>query len=228
MNTNLPFNHYIITRFSLIINNKVPSDQWYEHRVSVFKKYTIPSVLGQTDQNFKWICLIGQLQDKKYFENTPIIPVLVTPQQNFKRRIRTVLEEYSRDKILITTRLDNDDALHKDHIRLIHKLTYDQNDFVINPINGLVLDTETGEVLQRRILYPNPFITLIEKPNQFKTVYFVKHGDMDKHFIMRMQEQPHMWLMICHKFNLANRTIGKAIKNVDFSSLKSVGYNMSD
>ena len=205
---NCNYQHYIITRFSLIIKGQVPSDEWYKQRLEVFRKYTLPSVLGQTDQNFKWICLIGQEQDKKYFDNTPIIPLLVTPQQNFKGRIRTFFERYCSTQWLITTRLDNDDALNRNYVKLVHRLPLGK-DYVVNYVNGVVVDDETGQLFDRRILYPNPFITLIERPSQLKTVYFVKHGDMNQHFIINNFTIANMWLMVCHEFNLANTVMGK-------------------
>jgi hypothetical protein len=50
MHEGLSFQHYIFTRF------KYPLEyQHIKERVDIFKKYTAPSVINQTEGEFKWI-----------------------------------------------------------------------------------------------------------------------------------------------------------------------------
>ena len=56
--------HYILTRFNLRLwpHNKVgeetQTEEWLRRRVELFERYTLPSVVAQTCQDFVWIILI--------------------------------------------------------------------------------------------------------------------------------------------------------------------------
>src|ERR1700735_3717087 len=53
--------HVILTRFNVRYeeDSAVPSigvdPGWLQERFRLFEKYCLPSVLGQTDQNFRWL-----------------------------------------------------------------------------------------------------------------------------------------------------------------------------
>lgn len=60
------YTHLIVTRFNLQLwDGAKPLDvAWLAHRFELFEQYCYPSVVGQTEQNFKWfVSLIEKLED---------------------------------------------------------------------------------------------------------------------------------------------------------------------
>ena len=57
------FEHYLITRFNLknpkwkfTKNNELLlNDQWMDERMALFADFCLPSVVAQTNKNFKWL-----------------------------------------------------------------------------------------------------------------------------------------------------------------------------
>ena len=59
------FHHFLITRFNLHFetpawqkdknHNETLSEEWMSSRLEIFEKYCLPSVLKQTNLNFRWI-----------------------------------------------------------------------------------------------------------------------------------------------------------------------------
>ena len=84
---------------------------------------------------------------------------------------------------ILTSRLDSDDALHRDWVSNLHRL------FAVNP-HSAVLDFVysykyiPGERIAYRYKLPNGhFITLAEQPgDNFRSVLFCNHLDIDRHF----------------------------------------------
>ena len=66
----MSFHHFILTRFNLPLwqydkhNRRIEGTKWLEKRLVLFESYCLPSVVGQSFQNFIWILLCD--------ENTPL------------------------------------------------------------------------------------------------------------------------------------------------------------
>jgi len=158
--------HIVLTRFNLALNFQckkrddsiVPLKQpWLEEeylqkRFRIFEKYTFPSFLEQTDKSYKWIVM--------FHKDTPDI---------FKKRIQQLAEQmdqmeawYMDDEEchnctgviknyieknypgcgVITTRVDNDDIVHKTFIEMIKKDIVSMTDTqILTYVNGLQYDT---------------------------------------------------------------------------------------
>lgn len=107
-------NHFILTRFNLRLwendkkNAPVRTVEWLKERFILFEAYCLPSILTQTSQNFKWICLFD-------------IDTPVEYRSNFRMQIKQ--HANPDDEHLITTYLDNDDCLRKDFVERIQKLS---------------------------------------------------------------------------------------------------------
>lgn len=66
--------HFILTRFNLLIFNKdkkgqkVRSASWLEHRFALFERYCLPSIIAQTCQCFRWIVLFDSTTPERLKE----------------------------------------------------------------------------------------------------------------------------------------------------------------
>lgn len=204
------FKHYIITRFNAGLYSPkarihVPSDEWMRHRIKLFMTFTLPSIMGQSCQNFTWLVLMDKRTPKAYIEMLECIqyPNMQLIYTTWLRNIEP------GDYDLITTRIDNDDAFHPEVIKVIQDSWYEQRPepwVLVFPF-GFILDLATKQVLfmEYRV---NNCPTLIENALEARTIWHWEHttipAELKKRYI---SDQPY-WLQVVHSQNLKNRFPG--------------------
>ena len=222
-NTTTPFKHYVITRFNIGLysagTHKDP-DQWMQHRLKIFTNITLPSMKGQTCQNFTWLILIDPKTPKKFcdvfnafnYDKIRFITVegIFNSRQSISAAILNHIEKGNHD--LITTRIDCDDAFN---CRMIEKIQYwhtpRPDRWMITFPVGATMDIKTKEMYPIEYLF-NPFPTLIEKATDPVTIFAWPHWDIQvevKEFIVG----DFYWLQIVHSSNIDN-SMEKSSKNV--------------
>ncbi len=224
---------YILTRFNLTLwqtdknSNNTQTAEWLEQRFRLFEQFTLPSVLNQTDKNFKWIVLFSSETPIKYKSRIDEIrsrcpqfrAIGVAPGQSaiFGQIFKEVIENDLGDKaegIVSTTYLDNDDALSVHYMEMIHNListNYNKiiaQTTIINFRFGCQYFTE-HKVASRACFKRNHFITMAEPlgNNCIKTVFgYGSHYYIDKHNGIRqiVVEKTDMWLEVIHDKNVIN------------------------
>ncbi len=224
---------YILTRFNLTLwqtdknSNNTQTAEWLEQRFRLFEQFTLPSVLNQTDKNFKWIVLFSSETPIKYKSRIDEIrsrcpqfrAIGVAPGQSaiFGQIFKEVIENDLGDKaegIVSTTYLDNDDALSVHYMEMIHNListNYNKiiaQTTIINFRFGCQYFTE-HKVASKASYKRNHFITLAEPlgSNSIKTVFgYGSHYYIDKHNGIRqiVVEKTDMWLEVIHDKNVIN------------------------
>ena len=133
--------HFLATRFNLKVENwttakdgsLVLTEKWLEERFELFEKYCFPSVTNQKNKNFYWLIFFDIDTPTAFREKTK---QLLSSHNNFKALyidgikslnnslIENILENLDEsDDFIITTRLDNDDSIHKDFIDTIQNKT---------------------------------------------------------------------------------------------------------
>src|SRR6185295_9702800 len=68
------FYHFLITRFNLknkdwdLTKNKeaLLDDSWMDERIHLFETYCLPSVVNQSNSNFKWLLFFDETTTEKY------------------------------------------------------------------------------------------------------------------------------------------------------------------
>ncbi|POY39545.1 hypothetical protein C3L50_10270 [Flavobacterium alvei] len=219
------FAHYLITRFNLRNsewnltknNETLLNDEWMEDRMYLFENFCLPSVAAQTNKNFTWLL---------YFDTT-------TPEK-FKKRIEFILSKYANFKALfidgmpefypkiqefianssvnfphiITSRIDNDDCLHKNFINEIQNQFSSQNFQAIDVIKGYTLQIAPNYILGKKEHLFNPFISLIELNKNPKTVWFSNHAQWKKENRITQITHERLWLSIIHAKNKVNQFDG--------------------
>jgi len=228
--------HFLITRFNIRSENwkrtksglQTLSDDWLKDRFNLFESYCLPSVKQQSNQEFIWCVIFDEETPVKYInkiealsaEYPKIHPLFV---DGFNK-LQTVLSNFSESKLngnesrLITTRLDNDDIIHKDFIETIQSLSIHLNNTIIDLRSGLQLIDHSGQKDIRLIkLKFNPFITLVESIQGFETIVSRNHNywrTFDR--VVSYSEKP-MWIQVVHKNNLVNMELSFLKKVSDFN-----------
>ena len=150
--------HFIITYFNvkhLDVRDKkgecTLTDKWLEGRFELFEKYCLPSVVNQTEKNFVWLCLFDKDTPSvfrnrigKHSESFPQLKVLYLSEEEARglsSKDEKVRCRYLKDKIkglieadynyVITTNLDNDDALDAHFVQRIQEEALCQNENVL-------------------------------------------------------------------------------------------------
>lgn len=246
------FQHYIITRFNLrrddwsLAKNKekVLSELWLEDRFELFKNFCFPSVQNQSNQNFKWLVFFDTNTPEKFkikiekfskdFEN--FLPFYIEGMDRFLPSIIKKIKELDSQEFIITSRLDNDDSLHKDYVKTVQSYFNNQNYLAVDIIDGYGMQVgDSVRVGKMRHLF-NPYISLIEKKENCKTVWHKGHTFWKyENRIIAVPNKP-MWLTIIHKRNKSNKfrgfgNISSSILSdfhIESSMLKKLKNNFED
>lgn len=222
--------HFLITRFNLKKEDwkkdknsqDVLNPRWIENRIELFKKFCLPSVLGQTTKNFTWLIffekgsgraieeLIKELQNYSFIE-----AIQVEGYKEFQLGLPGFIEKRvsENSQYVLTTRLDNDDAINKEFIsKLQEKAKKPAHNKVLHFPNGLFLDLGKRNRLASHHYPLNQFVSLLErKNNELKTVFCREHDKWDSEFKIDSLNLQDAWLQVTHDKNMANRFKGKLV-----------------
>ena len=230
------FNHLLVTRFNLRNpewdvtknNEKLLTNDWMEERMWFFENFCFPTILAQTNQNFEWL-LYFDIKTPEKFKTR--ISELIQNQLNFKvfyidgmPQFYDELKKYisavpNKKPYLITSRIDNDDSVHKDFINEI-QLQFKQQDYlVLDIIKGYSLQIRPTVMLGKKEHIFNPFMSLIEKNDDPKTIWYYHHNMWKKETRIKQVNHKRLWIAVIHEKNKVNNFNG--YDNVKWNKLKS-------
>ncbi|NJL09285.1 MAG: hypothetical protein HC908_00795 [Calothrix sp. SM1_7_51] len=146
------FEHVIITSFNVDFGLKsreeILSFEYLNQRFGLFKQFCFPSVLHQTNQNFKWLVFfdsetpdILKMEISRLAEWDNFRPVYVKPARKPGDFWRDIVKEYISPgfDFLITTNLDNDDSLSKYFVEIVQNNFHEQEFEFLNFPYGYML-----------------------------------------------------------------------------------------
>lgn len=224
--------HFIITRFNLRkvdwkrdkSTAEVLDEDWLEERIKLFLNFCFPSVVNQRSRNFKWLIFfekdsrpkLGRVLEKLNAHSF-IIPVFVEGYNEFQEQLPIFLQEIMSKgaRRLITTRLDNDDAIHEDFVKETQELLeVAGSDTILHFPYGLCFQHGNKNKLALQYYPLNQFLSLQESVDgvQFpKTVCSTEHDKWgEDHRILSGGDRPR-WLQVVHNRNMMNRFKGSLV-----------------
>ena len=231
--------HFLITRFNLKNslwkkdgeNFKVLTEEWLNHRFFIFENYCMPSVLNQTNQNFIWLLAfdidtpeVYKIRIKSLFANySNFYPLFIDGFSCLLPSIKEKIQDLItlQDRYVITTRLDNDDFIHKNFIKTIQDLFVPTSNTIIDLRRGyqLMVKDSTSQVRAFKNKY-NPFISLIESVTNFDTVISKEHHEWKNGTTRMVNTKDYLWIQIVHNNNQVNKK--------DYSLKKIAKLNFQD
>lgn len=213
--------HVILTRFNLKSAFGDPKTRldpaWLHHRFDLFDRFCFPSVRGQSNQNFKWLVLFGSDTPENFkakvagytnWDNfIPLYLDMTGSIEEYSAMIRQVVRSMAAGAGgLITTRLDNDDAIHRDFVQILQSNIKEGGTEFINFTDGYIWHKSKLYLTAQR---SNPFISLVETGHHFKTVYCeVEHNLLSTVAPIREIRTVPLWLQVIHEKNVINRVQG--------------------
>ena len=207
--------------------------EWLTARQKLFEKFTLPSVLSQTNKDFEWVLVSDSRTPDSFktildaypatvlyedFEGYLPVPKkgVLRPKNRFHRALQLEvavakpLKEYLETKdadYIITTRLDNDDAISTNHIDKIQhyvRYTWRGKPFWINLVRGYKWCS--GNVYPIGALQ-NPFISFVEPQGNLLTAYQCCHqmAPQSGFPVIQVREGEPTWMQVIHGANLMNK-----------------------
>jgi hypothetical protein len=214
------FTHLILTRFNLKrLEGNPPARGWLERRFDLFDRFCYPSLRTQSNDNFTWLVFFdtdtpqafrGRIEE--YARWKKFIPVFTGSEIffgfHFPPELRPTILNHIDDhcRFLITSRLDNDDAVHKDYVQMIQKSFDRQKLEAVNLLYGWQLYRKKLILCQ---IESNPFISLIEEFDEstIRTVYVRGHGMISQICPVKniVNKTKPAWMQVIHYDNRVNR-----------------------
>lgn len=193
------FVHYILTHFNYgLYGRSWDKELWMKKRLDIFRRFTLPSLQAQTNQDFKWLI--------RFDPQTPEVPDfgydnIVT---SFDPGAGMYINRHVTTPWLITSRIDNDDYYEPTFIEEIQRC-FNEEELLID-VNGRQMDIKTGRFYRfPKYSLNSPFLSLIEKKkDRYSTVRCYTHGDMKNHFKTRYINKK-LVVQVIHDTNLCNR-----------------------
>jgi hypothetical protein len=207
----MDYSHFIITQFNLRnfpLSNNYDYESWLEwtrKRIKLFKEYCFPSIINQSCKAFSWLLYFDTDTPEEFNEflnelnSFPFINVCYCKgiedfNANYLGEVKKRIGKSA--KWIITTRIDNDDCLHRNAIEIIQKNLVEKNKFLISLASGYMLNIRDKTL--SHYYYPmSPFITLIEaNDNEIKGVFELGHTKWDSLRLFIFKE---IWLEYFNK-----------------------------
>ena len=218
--------HFILTRFDVHVQGwSKPTSEWIAHRNRLFEKFCLPSVVNQSSSDFKWLVFFDgnepehTAQIRRSACRFPFFtPILLQEQFSFKLA-RTIVRSYRQEvsDLIITSRLDNDDAVCRDYVETVQTIAEGgrtQTPFAINFSNGWVMSSKEIRASRQP---SNPFLSLVESGPDLSTVWAAAHHNIGKLFPIVESIKDPAWLQIIHEKNKSNIMQGEVLSDASLN-----------
>lgn len=228
-----PYAHFLITLFNLALwpqdKAKAPTRtrEWLDSRCRLFERWCLPSVAAQQGARFRWLVMFDadtphdvRARIEQWQKTCPAMePCFFTAEEvsgftgrSTGRQVRFInramRERMSgEEKWILTTNLDNDDALASDAMHRIEQaFEADRRQKVISLVNGLQLFPSEMAVMGMR--YPhNHFLTLCEPvtaDSEAATVESMSHRQARRLYAIDDIGGAPGWIEVVHANNISN------------------------
>lgn len=223
----MSIDHVLLTRFNLPTPGPESfvraQEGWLRNRIELFLRHTVPTVRAQTVQDFSWIIYFDLESPAWLIERlTPLINdgVFIALYRN-EVGWRDVLHDVravtgGRGSILLTTNLDNDDAIAIDFVERLQAVARRQT--------GSALYLRTGLIMQGGHLYlrddsENAFCSVGESWDAPVTAWRDWHTHLSNHLPVVSKAGPPAWLQVVHGQNVSNRVRGRIVDPARYRAL---------
>lgn len=209
--------HIVLTRFNLPSSGFEQSvrtrDGWLESRVVLFERFCLRSVEAQVQRDFSWIVYFDPESPDWLKERIrawqeagilhPFFRPSVDPQQLIGDLRAVSGQRHTR---LLTTNLDNDDALAADFTARVQHLAWlATHATALYLAHGLI--ASEGR-LYRRSDSVNAFCSVVAPWADPQTCWADWHNLLGRKMPVRVEEGPPAWLQVVHGRNVSNRVHG--------------------
>ncbi len=212
------FEHLLLTCFNvdfgLCDRSQLLDETYLSQRFEIFEAFCVPSVQSQTCQNFRWLVLFDSALPKAFrdrvdalAQRSPLTPLYVPPVEDVRQFWQALVKRNITlaAQFVITTNLDNDDALHREFIATVQQQFQGQDFEFINFPFGYML---RANGLFLREFLASPFHSLIERAEEPLSCKTIAHNDLfdlaEAGVPVRQVVTTPLWLQGIHGSNVIN------------------------
>lgn len=216
------FKHVLVTRFNLrsAAGTRAWDYEWLRQRLQIFNEVCLPSVKAQSNGAFEWILFFDAstphaiLNDvRQSLGSTDLRHALVLSSQTFSGEFIAEAIGDVREEFVITTRLDNDDAISPGFMEAVAEASARAVEsgtrlpIVINPPVGYQI--RKGRCYLR-FDPSSPFISLLEEAGGGNpvTVHATDHQVAARRWSWVSLGGRVHWLQSLHETNISNKIGG--------------------
>lgn len=189
---------------------------WLTRRFALFEEICLPSMAAQSSEDFYWIVYFDEHTPDLLRERieslrriVPFIPYFsgLFPSEGWVRSVEEVVP--SRSALLLSTRLDNDDALARDYVVRVRA----EVERYTGPL-PVSLNFQNGFIRTDDALYStrhprNAFFSRLCKWEPGMVVASeIQHMNLDRHGPVVQIDGPGAWLQVVHGQNVSNKVRG--------------------
>lgn len=224
--------HFVLTRFNIASpGREAPirnAPGWLARRFDLFEAYCLPSMAAQEQGTFRWLIYFDEQTPEEFRSRIAAAQAIVPFDAIFVGPFRAslaALDVAARLTVetgrIVTTRLDNDDAVSRDFLVRVRQ---EADRFP----DGTIINFREGIALQNGRLYTatdgsNPFTSLVEQASTAATIWAAPHTELAARFPLQQVVTEPCWLQVVHGENVANRIKGKRLADKDVLSRFALG-----
>ena len=226
------FTHYLVTRFNVPVErwqhdksgHATLNDAWFDHRLVLFSTYCLPSVLHQTNQDFQWrIYCDSKISPSQLLKLSKLIADVTHFTIHMADSLESMLDDLrqliseSGTPYVITSRLDNDDAIAIDFIHDVQSHFKEEEKILLHFDDGIAYNCIDRVATRMQTKVHNTFTSLVERNSSAEdmlTVYGFHHTAIPSSIeIMYIPGGEH-WLKVIHDRNLRSQLTGIPVNHI--------------
>ncbi len=222
----MKLDHFFLTRFNVpfrhegkIALHRGLDKDWLRGRFALFERYCLASMQRQTSKDFTWLVFMDEETPEPYrsrilrmSEENPFLRPIFCDDLTPQRELAEVERLQQAGALRVTTRLDNDDAIHQrvaEEIQNIARRRWRRNGctsgfFIVFPLGYSLLDKQLFVQLFRY----NPFVSYVSEATCAKLVTFFSHTKIAEAGRVYCPVRLPRWCQVIHQANLANQVRG--------------------
>lgn len=218
-----PITHVMQTRFNLATPGRENAIRnrpgWLEERFAMFEEICLPSIGAQTCTDFTWIIYFDKdtppaFKDRieKLRREVDFVPYYtgLFPQEGWNTSIDDVIPK--RTPLILTTRLDNDDALASDYVARAQETAQahaHQAPLCINFNQGYIRSDSALYAVEHP---SNAFFSrLCAWQDDMRPAMSILHMTIAEHGAVLQLDGAAGWLQVIHGGNVSNKIRGRRI-----------------
>jgi hypothetical protein len=187
---------------------------WFRHRVDCFRQFCVPSIRAQTARTrFSYIILVdvatSAAMAREILDAVAGLDarLLYVTADTYVRKLQEHVRSSSAD-LVITSRVDNDDALHRRYIEaVVDAVAEVQVPAVVDPVDGLRYDLQQNlGYIAPKTTWFTPFCSYVEERVRAVTVFSASNTFHPPGWPC-IRLSGYRWCQIVHGRNLANRVL---------------------
>lgn len=189
---------------------------WLDERLAIFERVCAPSMRAQHGPARPWLIFVDDrtpisVRNRITAAGLPgqvrIVPI-DGPLPDARLQQLVAREIPVERGYLVSTRLDNDDALAVGHLEVVRVAAVPTEAEFLNPWRGFQM---AGDRVYATRDPSSPFLSLVERRHDHRapaTAFCAEHRRAAERFPVRQLRGPAMWLQSVHGANLVNSITG--------------------